>query len=226
MIIILVLIVLLLILHTKLDCNLYTIDIPVYVISLKRSHDRKKHIEKELGKYKISFRYFDAVDGKNMKKEQLNLAEKYISKDANFPLVSGATGCYLSHVLLLQKLRSMKTSHTMIFEDDAHIVNFNKLTGILNLIDDYDIIFLGHCGELKGDYIKEFFSLHKSVMPRCTHGYIISYKGVCKMLDIFENNKGKQAVDHIFANSNLKNYSVHPQIVEQSGMQSTIQNQN
>jgi len=91
------------------------------------------------------------------------------------------------------------------------------------VIEDYDIIFLGHCGEKKGELVTEFFSLHKSIIPKCTHAYIISYKGVCKMLDIFENKKGERAVDHIFANSKLINYSVHPQIVEQAGMQSTIQ---
>ena len=124
--------------------------------------------------------------------------------------------------MLLQKLKSLKTPHTLIFEDDAHIVNFDKLTGILNLIEYYDIIFLGHCGEKKGELVTEFFSLHKSIVPKCTHSYIISYKGVCKMLDIFENKKGEVAVDHIFANSKLNNYYVHPQIVEQSGIKSTM----
>ena len=91
-VIILFAIILLLIPCFKVECYSYMIDIPIYVISLERSYDRKKYIEKELGKYNMKFKYFDAVDGKNMTKEQFKLAERYISKYADFPLISGVTG--------------------------------------------------------------------------------------------------------------------------------------
>lgn len=206
----------------------YIDQIPIYIISLKRSPERKKNMENMFKNTGLSFTYFDAVDGKNMSIEEKQLADKYISPTAHLPDFSGEVGCYLSHVLLLKHIKKSEHPNTLILEDDAVINDFNLIKNIKNmLIQDYDVMFLGHCGETKGKVVKivkDPYTLRESIRPRCLHGYVISQKGVDNMLKIFENQKGEQAVDHIFANSKLQNYSMHPQLIKQSGIQSTIRN--
>jgi glycosyl transferase family 25 len=201
--------------------------IPIYIISLEKSTNRKNYINDMFKNKGINFEYFDAVDGRRLNKDQEKLAEKYISKDATFNKLSGTTGCYLSHVLLLQHIKKLNHPHTLVMEDDINISNFDVIRNLKKVIvDNYDIIFLGHCYENeKGKPIKEFFKMYESNTPLCTHGYLISYNGVCKLLDIFEKTQGKKPVDHVFKDSKLNNYSVFPQVIEQSknnGFKSTV----
>ena len=82
-------------------------------------------------------------------------------------------------------------------EDDIVLrYNINKIMNIIRKIDfnDYDIIFLGHCAEQKGNLIQEildeerYFNVHNSVYPRCTHAYIITKTGAKKFVDHLNNN--------------------------------------
>jgi len=43
---------------------------PILVINLKRSKDRRRHMEKELGRFGVKYSFFPAVDGNNLTKEE------------------------------------------------------------------------------------------------------------------------------------------------------------
>ena len=83
------------------------------------------------------------------------------------------------------------------------------------MIQDYDIIFLGHCAESEGEFVKELFQLKKSVYPRCTHAYLISEKGANKLLDYFYSQKWDLPIDELIYKCELNKYSLFPMLVKQ-----------
>ena len=109
-----------------------------------------------------------------------------------------------------------------ILEDDITVTPiFQKfIQNNIDLPQDFDIIFLGHCYETQGEKITIIYNhdLHKSVCPKCTHGYIISKSGAEKLLNHFENNKVDLAVDEVICRlmDKLNSYSLYPTIVKQS----------
>jgi len=90
----------------------------IVVISLKRAVERRFSIEKQLSEMGLTFRFFDAVDGKLGHE----LFSKYDAKKARLigeiPLSDGHLGCYASHYLVWQQC--MESGKPMIvLEDDA-----------------------------------------------------------------------------------------------------------
>ena len=197
----------------------YEKNIPIYVISLKRSQERRKKIQDMLNG-QVVFNFYDAVDGKEMSKKDIELSNKVFKKDALNP---GQRGCFLSHLKLYEKIKKEKIKNTLILEDDASIDNFYYLKNLDKfLIDDYDIIFLGHCAESEGEFVKETFTIRKSVSPRCMHAYIISEKGANKLIDFFYSQKWDLPIDELIYRPDLNKYSLFPVLIEQNGMNSTI----
>jgi len=196
----------------------YEKNIPIYVISLKRSQDRRKKIQDMLNGH-VVFNFYDAVDGKDMSKKDSELSNKVFKKDA---LNLGQRGCFLSHLNLYEKIKKEKIPNTLILEDDAAIDNFYYLKNLDKfLIDDYDIIFLGHCAENEGEFVKETFTIRKSVSPRCTHAYLLSEKGANKLLNYFYSQKWDLPIDELIYQCDLNKYSLFPMLVKQEG-ESTI----
>jgi glycosyl transferase family 25 len=197
----------------------YEKNIPIYVISLKTSQDRRKKIQDMLNG-QVNFNFYDAVDGKEMSKKDIELSNKVFKKDSLNP---GQRGCFLSHLKLYEKIKKEKIKNTLILEDDASIDNFYYLKNLDKfLIDDYDIIFLGHCAENEGEFVKETFTIRKSVSPRCTHAYIISEKGANKLIDYFYSQKWDLPIDELIYRHDLNKYSLFPVLMKQNGMNSTI----
>ena len=177
-------------------------NIPIYVISMQKSTERRKKIKNIL--HNIPFTYFDGIDGSNMGIDNKLLVKKYVSSKA----IPGVIGCFLSHLLLLQKLQKEDVDSALILEDDIVIEDYNIINNITDFYDHdlkYDIIFLGHCLEVKGEYIKEMYDIHRSVKPLCTHAYLISKNGIKNILNIIESHKPYSVpIDHIFKLSNLQ----------------------
>jgi GR25 family glycosyltransferase involved in LPS biosynthesis len=190
----------------------------IIILSLKNSIDRRNNINKNIKKFK----FFDAIDGKNIDK---NILKKYKNRIDYTKLNSGQIGCFISHLLIWDSIKN-KNTPTIILEDDSKILNysFEINDSIFKNIENYDIIFLGHCGESKGKYLED--NIYESVYPRCTHGYIVSKKGVNKLIDLFENEKIDFPIDekigNIIYNKKLISYTVEPQIIIQDNFKSTI----
>ena len=197
----------------------YEKNIPIYVISLKRSTVRRKKIQDMLNG-QVVFSFYDAVDGKDMSKKDIELSNKILKTDALNP---GQRGCFLSHLKLYEKIKKEKIPNSLILEDDASIDNFYYLKNLDKfIIDDYDIIFLGHCAESEGEFVKELFQLKKSVSPRCTHAYLISEKGANKLIDYFYSQKWDLPIDELIYLHDLNKYSLFPVLMQQNGQSSTI----
>ena len=92
-------------------------------------------------------------------------------------------GCYMSHVLLWQKLLQMEVPHAVVLEDDTVITNnfSDELKArIERLPDNWDILFLNGCYKKFGYVFDD--GLRQSRGGLCTFAYTISLKGARYLL--------------------------------------------
>lgn len=96
--------------------------IAVFVISLKRSQDRRDYIAAQLQAQNIVFTFFDAIDGSDRNNPLLkhyNYVKRLWLTSGKMP-TDGEIGCYASHYSLWKKCVDLDKP-IIIIEDDAHI---------------------------------------------------------------------------------------------------------
>jgi glycosyl transferase family 25 len=94
--------------------------VPVFVISLTRSTQRRSFIQNSLGALGIPFRFFDAIDGIAMSPvENASMAPQRHGGRYGRPLNPGEIGCAASFRAVLQKIESEKSEFVCVTEDEA-----------------------------------------------------------------------------------------------------------
>ncbi|UPQ88099.1 glycosyltransferase family 25 protein [Vibrio sinaloensis] len=95
----------------------------IYVISLKRSPERRENIKKQLDTLGLEFEFFDAVDGRAEPPHPLFARYDYNKRlwltSGRMPS-KGELGCYASHYLLWQKCVDLNAP-ILIIEDDSDV---------------------------------------------------------------------------------------------------------
>jgi glycosyl transferase family 25 len=125
--------------------------IPVFVISLKTSTERRNIITKRLKELNIKFEFFNATDGRDLpQKEILEIQNecKDLMRVRGFPMQAGEIGCSLSHKAVYEKIIKENIDYACILEDDAiltpEFVNCIKQESVEKIFDKECIIMLGH----------------------------------------------------------------------------------
>jgi GR25 family glycosyltransferase involved in LPS biosynthesis len=179
-----------------------------YVITLDKLNNRQKFITKTMT---YPFQFFYGVDGKKLSQYE---KDKCCN---NSKMSDSQIGIFSSHKALWEKLKN-KTTPTLIMEDDSVIIdNIEKVI----LPNDFDIVYFGHCFESKGKQISKY--VYKSINPICMHGYLISQKGIHKLLNFFNDPHIKIDkdfdnfyVDNLVKTNKLITYSIFPQMIKQN----------
>ena len=155
-------------------------NIPVYVISMKRTPHRYEYVTTQLRKLGIkNYKQWEAVDGFNTSEDEL---VKY-GVTPKLAKRKGIAGCAASHISLWKHIRDNKLGWTLIIEDDAHFhPEFNKLFAHYwnRTPKDGKMVFPGFCVDTQGNSCKHAV-IDKSVM--CTHGYMVNSDSAKYLLD-------------------------------------------
>jgi glycosyl transferase, family 25 len=98
--------------------------IPIFVISLKSSENRRKNIADQFEKKNIAFEWFDAIEGKKISDTDLNdLVDLEAVKKSPGWLTKGAIGCALSHFYVYKQIVEKHLPYAIVLEDDVVISN-------------------------------------------------------------------------------------------------------
>ncbi len=113
-----------------------------FVISLKRTPERLQSFRDQNSESRIDFRYFEAVDGAQIKSTDI---EGRVIASGTSSYSRGVLGNAMSHLALWQNCVD-QTKNYAVFEDDAVVRNDIKvrLASLVRQIDDWDIILLGY----------------------------------------------------------------------------------
>jgi GR25 family glycosyltransferase involved in LPS biosynthesis len=119
-------------------------DMDIFVISLKRSQDRRDEFDKNNSKYIEKYTFHDAIDGKTINSNELN-GHIFTKGSKNYS--NGAIGCALSHLQLWEKCISLNKP-IIVMEDDVIVSSKfkNHLNSLINnmLPQDWDIVQLSY----------------------------------------------------------------------------------
>ena len=94
---------------------------PIYVVSLPRSHERRRSIRRRLDSLGRGYEIVDAVDGETVDWSQHTPRLRRLGCRISLgrDMVAGEIGCYLSHYALWERMVAEQTECALILEDDA-----------------------------------------------------------------------------------------------------------
>ncbi|MEX0595210.1 MAG: glycosyltransferase family 25 protein, partial [Candidatus Paceibacterota bacterium] len=137
----------------------------IFVINMEFDTRRKKFM---LDQFKtlniVNYEFINAVDGRQIPDEKVTLInqerKKYFDKPPN-DLKKGQIGCFLSHRTIYKKIVDQNLSEAIILEDDAQILDLNKLKFIIQHIKtidaNYDYLLLSNHSLLTSGYLSNWY---------------------------------------------------------------------
>ena len=209
------------------------IDIPVWVLNLERSKDRRQFMEGQLSRLGIAHEIITAVDGSAFTAQQLQLySEKDAKKTYGRKLLNNEIGAYLSHISMWKRLVEEQHEEVLILEDDINIGSafLEVMKNRDKFPKDYDLI--NFCiGFLIGANLipigKFVYDIHKiAILGSRANGacaYLIKRRGAEKLLR--KVYPIRQTIDSLMGRvelTGLISYGVDPQVVVTGEFDSTI----
>ena len=178
-------------------------DIPSFVINLKRRPDRLENFRENCP---LKFTVIPGFDGRNFENE--SEFEKNMLK--NFTCLSlGEIGCFISHIRVFQKIVDEGIQIALIMEDDAIFckdfsTEYAKV--IREIPENTDILYIGGRFEAgfkmsSGQRISERIVRHTNLVndydaDRTAHAYIVSLRFAKYILEQFNSTSISVALDH------------------------------
>jgi glycosyl transferase, family 25 len=201
--------------------------INAYVINMDKDISRMNSVDKLLKNIDIPYERFSGINGKEFVKNENNVSSFSNIIDFN-KLSPSEVGCFLSHYTLWKRIlknNSQNDNVTIIFEDDITTYGSSNIKEMIvnateKLKGKYDILYLGKCLDRCSKYEKtEVPNVYKTFFASCNHAYIISKKGIMKILDYISKNKLPKAFDCVLVDLMDKGYidayTFHPSIFVQ-----------
>lgn len=175
-------------------------EIPVYVISLKRDIERREKISHRLNGFNIKFSFYDAID--STAHENAEVIELMKSKGGHADVMTkGEIACTLSHHGVYKTLLNSGSEWAIILEDDViisdrfrHVIDGINSESLKNFNPD-NIYLLGgmkglHCHPVISTSLFTYIAVGKVKLRRVTHNrhkirraccYLI-HKNMCKKI--------------------------------------------
>lgn len=198
----------------------------IQVISLATAIERRKHIQNEFEKQKISFDFFDALTP-NL---ALPLAEKMALNLHCDRIAKGELACFMSHVSLWKKMVDENIPYLAIFEDDIFLgENSSEFLSSSDWIDgNWHIIKTeAFSSKIIVDKLKKIQSKSREIASLKsknlgTAGYILSLEGAKSYLKYVSSNEiiplDEMMFDHYIKSNNLNVYQLFPALCIQEMM--------
>lgn len=219
----LIIILLLFIFYMLTSFESFTNDYNVnyYVIHMKDNINKKENILKNQTKLGHEIKIFDAIVGKNVDMNNLQIFDNNLVNNFNYTYI-GEVGCYLSHFMLVKSLIDKPNGYTVIFEDDLKIISDNLQDDIqkalMLLNDNFDVLYLGNENNNHGKHYNDnIYYIDKDTNLWGLHAYIINNKNAKKIYNKLLNmnleidNKYKM----LFDNHELNGFVLYPNLVTQ-----------
>lgn len=198
--------------------------VPVYVISLARSHERRADISKRLGVAGIQHQITDRVEGNEL--DLATLPDRIVNSDMS----PSAVGCFLSHYNLWQRMIDEKIPIAVILEDDAVVESdFVEVIGELAKVPwQWDVVNFCYEHRIKIDTdvcaIGASRRLVRNKRPtNSATGYAVRLDGAIKMTKYcYKIRRGVDVQRRQYYDYGLHFYSIDPPLGHQSGLPTTI----
>ena len=132
-------------------------NIPIYVINLKRTPERKLYIQRQLDSFGLEYQWIEAIDAQNFKDSEL------AGVDLNDNYQPGAMACLLSHAEFYNRMIQNNHSIACVLEDDAQLLpSFPDILNYENLAkEDWEILLLCHHSNITFELLFKYYRYAK-----------------------------------------------------------------
>jgi len=211
-----------------------------YLINLNKRKERldnftEQYETSDLGEHK-PFKRVEAVDGSALElmgvvapeiEDGIKRIEKTGLRTAHPQMTRGMIGCYKSHYKVWDEIYASGKPYGLVFEDDAEMDKdlYKKTAASLDFPQDWDVILLGYVSLMdyeKGPrpgllHVWDFWGLH---------GYLISRRGVAKMM-LYKDMPISLQIDIFMSklarDDKLMVYAIDPPLVHQGNFGTDLQ---
>ena len=218
----------------------------IFVINLKRSVDRKKHMEKVLSELPIKVEFVEAIDGKELSDEKIfqvyddEICKKNINRSLSKPEISIA----LNHIKVWKLLQKQNIEDAFVMEDDVMIKDKKVFLEILKnrncFPKNWEIVLFAHgCSRENGKGTETSFFHTQKIYEKYkiarfidiafgALGYLIHSRTIEKLLSNSKIITGP--VDNLYTGNSqfVELYGIKPVLIEEDqyfGNRSTISDQ-
>ena len=157
----------------------------VKVVTLLRRNERVNNVKHQMSRAGIKYDIYPAFDGLSCSDDEYYHEQIKNNVFGHSGASKGLLCCSISHIKLLREFIENDQEYLTVFEDDIIFpLEFdNQINRIVdNLPDDFDIVYLGHCGIT--DEIRTSKEVFFKSTGMCTHGYIVSKRGAERVLQL------------------------------------------
>lgn len=198
----------------------------IFVLHYKKNPERLNHMRQLLSQFNASSKIVKDFDRDEITREMIDcvyplrpVVDQRSWQTSN--LTIGEISLSMKHFAAFDMIVKNKIEYALIFEDDVVLDDTSKdfvesfRNAMLDLPTDYDIYFVGgcldlHCKKTSGtiEAPKACLEINRS---RCTHAYVISYRGALKT---FKNLPIRWPIDWLMNSEGigLKTYHAEPPI--------------
>ena len=172
------------------------------ILSMTKSVKRREFMRFKLSEASINnYNFFDAIDGHDLQEEYAKYIEHCNNK--NQTILNGdigAYGCLMSHKKFFQNINDSEPQ--ILLEDDVYFhKDFHQLfPKVNNIIDDYDLIYLGYNNYHLSPEQKMAINFKDFLIPLGTKKPFIT----CGTFAILYNVKAIQYFNDLFTNLRKK----------------------
>ncbi|XP_067940750.1 glycosyltransferase 25 family member-like isoform X2 [Watersipora subatra] len=166
----------------------------VYMINLERRPDRRTMMELALAELGIEYKYFPAVDGRQLNSSYLDelgvkQLDGYLDPYHKRPMKMGEIGCFLSHYFIWKEMEEKGYERILIFEDDVRFrINFIRffyemMAEADSHIGGWDLLYIGRkIMQNDEDFVSNAQHLVYPGYTYWTLSYALTRRGMTKFL--------------------------------------------
>ncbi len=203
--------------------------LPVLVVNLEHSKERRRHIEKQLTNLNIDFELIKAIDGTKISEKDLELYSKKESiKTIGRELSPGEVGCALTHAKIWERMIIESIEEALILEDDALIgeMLFKILEVREKFPNDWEHINFATDGRLK-PFGKPIYDIYRVAnitrSANRTSTYLLNIKGARKLMrHVYPIRLASDGIMRRNDITNLIRYGIYPQVAAPGYFESDI----
>jgi len=203
-----------------------TIDIPVWIINLKRDTDKLLFMQTQMQRLGIEYQVFEAIDGRSLDQDQKAPYSRSIAlRDFGRELTPGELGCALSHIKMWQRLVNSEYDEVLILEDDVLIgwALIEVLENREKLPSDYQHINFSTKARQQpfGNIISDIYRASNHLeRAYSTEAYLITKPGARKLVDLV--NPLHMPIDNFVSIAGIVSYGVFPSVAVSADFSSGI----
>lgn len=190
------------------------IDIPLFVINLNRSVERRNNTIDQLKSLDLSYHFIEAIDAHELSGQKIfeNFdISLWKSGSRTRRLLQGEIGCILSHFKIYRKMIDEDIEVACIIEDDIELQkDFKYFLSYENLKTiDWDLFYLGHhsqqskketCGTNKTELkLRNYIVGIPIELPEGSYAYIIKKEAATNILE--HGYPIRMPMDHYIGNA-------------------------